>query len=1308
LVFTLILTLLSSCEKSKKRPDVSIETSTFRKIPNITREEINAIEVIKKEYGSFHCAIELGTDSFYDKNGGLSGYAVLFYDWLSRFFEIPFKPVFYEEPGSLVRRIDNNEIDFTIELTDTPERRAAYFMTRPIAQRPFTIYRIAGSPPLANIINSRKPRYAFLTNSVLLADATANTGYEFETVFVNDHIEAYPLLKNGVIDGYIAIDNTEAAFDKFGNVVGENFFPLIFRSSSLLTGKEELKPIINILDKALDVRTLSYLSELRRNGYQKYLGNKLYAQLNKEERSYINEHSGEGKRGIPIAAEFNNYPVSFFDAETDQWQGIFFDALNEISNMTGVKFECVNDPDTQYPELIAMLEKGEALIIPELFHIKENEGRFLWSQVPLLRDNYAFITISDFHNIDISGVTYLHVGFRKNTHYAELFKKMFPDHPDFTEYNTQEETWNALKNGEIDAIFSSRRRLVIYTNYHEEAGFKLNLLFENEFDTSFGYNRDAAVLRSIIDKSLGMIKINSISNQWMNRSYDYRAKLTAARFPWLIGVSVLISLILVLVLVLLTRSRNIGKKLETQVNERTRELSFETSKLQAIINSIPDILFCKDTNLKYTQCNTPFQTFLGIEESKVLGKADREGTWLLPEDAEKIYGIEKTVIREKQILKLEENILSPLTGRKKIFETIRAPIRQDGVVVGLIAVVRDITRRKAMEDEIRTALQSKTNFLARMSHELRTPLNVVIGLTDLILDDARIDVYIANNVLKINNAGSTLLSIVNDILDFSKVESGKLEITPVEYYTASVLNDIVTVVITRLGEKPVKFNLDIKEDMPEILLGDDLRVKQILINLLNNAVKFTREGNIELSIRCTREENAVWMDIAVSDTGIGIRENDLKKLFEDYYQINEKATRSVEGTGLGLAITKKLVDLMNGTISAESEYGKGTTFRLRLKQGFISNAPLGMSTVEKLRSFQYAQDKRHANKRILRLDLSYARVLVVDDVLTNLDVAAGLLRKYRMQVDCLDNGPAAIERIREGTPVYNAVFMDHMMPDMDGIETADRIRALGTEYARKLPIIALSANAIHGTEQLFYEHDFQAFITKPIDLTELDLAVKKWVRDENRDDIPVIIEPVSNESVIPVEIDIPDVDSQKGLSLYAGNTGVYLSLLRSYVANTPILLEKLRVVTENTLPKYNVSVHGLKGSSANIGAESIREQAFELEKISREGNLQGVWALNGKLIADTKLVIANIEAWLKQYDASKEKKPVRKAPDRELLKQLRQSCKKYDIRGADKILSVLESSDYEQDADLVSWVRNQIEISNFTEAAQKLEEVLSS
>jgi len=279
--------------------------------------------------------------------------------------------------------------------------------------------------------------------------------------------------------------------------------------------------------------------------------------------------------------------------------------------------------------------------------------------------------------------------------------------------------------------------------------------------------------------------------------------------------------------------------------------------------------------------------------------------------------------------------------------------------------------------------------------------------------------------------------------------------------------------------------------------------------------------------------------------------------------------------------------------------------------------------------------------------------------------------------------------------------MDHMMPGMDGIEAADRIRALGTEYAKKIPIIALTANAIHGTDKVFYEHDFQAFITKPIDVVEMDTVIRKWVRDDNHEDIPVIDE--SSDVDIQTEnmtIEIPGVDTQKGLALYAGARNVYLPLLRSYAANTPKILDKLRTVSAETLPSYVISVHGLKGTSAGIGAQTIREAAANLEAISRTGDLQGVLAQNSKIIADTEVVVESIKTWLKQNDVRV--KARLKAPDRELLARLRQSCESYDMSGIDEAMAELEKTDYEEGADLVAWIREKIDISKIGEVAKRL------
>jgi len=1422
----LFLTVFSNCGKINEEPSVTaIEDLSFRNVPGITKSEIKAIEALKDQYGSFTCAVNLNTDSFYDKNGKPDGFAIMFFNWLSSFLEIPVECNFYEY-SEILKDVADGKIHFTIELTETPERREIYFMTSPLFKRTVKIYRIEGSKPLADIINSRPPRYAFPKGSIIAADTAANTGYSFETFFVDSSSDVYPLLKKGEVDAYIALDSMEYTFDAYGNVTDEIFFPMIFNTSCLSTGIAELEPVISVIEKSINAHNLDWLPGLRKDGYKKYLGHKLYSQLTEEERAFIKNNPV-----VPFAAEYYNYPVSFFNANTNQWQGIYFDALDDISAITGITFKRVNGTDTQYPELAAMLENGEALILSELLRIKEYEGRFLWSDISLLDDNYVLITKSDFRNIDIDEISDLRIGLRKNSHYSELFKELFPSHRNFAEYDTQQDNWAALTRGDIDGIFASRRRLLVNTNYYEETGFKLNIIFDRYFDTSFGFNKDATALKSIVDKAVRLINIDNISNQWMSRTYDYRIKLATAQRPWFIGVSILFFLILVLVSVLLRRSRNTGKRLEQLVKQRTNDLAFQTSmlktmidalpdvvfckdlefkytlcnnfmaesfgkkvdeilgndntlalgllpeeteltneadlkvinerrrivveewlpmadgnlrffemvksplvldgsvigimgigrditmrkrmedelefrtsKLQMIIDSIPDILFCKDTDFKYTQCNKHFEEFWGVREADMIGKTDENGGLFAEDFVKKMHDTELSVMGEEKIYTFEMEISAPLTGEKGSFESVLSPLKRNGIVVGMLCIARNVTQRKEMEEEIRAALRAKTSFLANMSHEIRTPLNVIIGLTDLLMEDGRLADYVTVNLLKISNAGGTLLSIVNDILDFSKIESGKLELTPVEYYTPSLLNDISTLVVTSLGEKPITFRLDIGDNLPETLYGDDLRVKQMLTNLLTNAVKYTRQGSIEFGVHCTVKEDAVkgddvLMDFTVSDTGIGIREEDMDKLFTDYYQADTKTNRSIEGTGLGLPITKRLVELMGGTISAESEYGKGTTFHLRFKQGYVNEKLIGADIIEKLRSFCFAGDKRILIKRLVRLNLNYARVLVVDDMQTNLDVAVGFLRTYKMQVDCLDNGRDAVERIREGNPVYNAIFMDHMMPGMDGIEATEAIRAIGTEYAKNIPIIALTANAIHGSEEMFYEHGFQGFISKPIDMVEMDSVIKKWVRDASREDVPVMETP---ESAEPVEINIPGVDTIKGLSLCAGAANIYISLLRSYTVNTPGILDKLRNVSAQTLSDYVITVHGLKGTSASICAENIRIAALELETMSRAGDLQGVLAKNGKFIADAQLITANIKAWLEQHDAGKNNKPRLKNPDIRLLADLKQCCENYDIKGMDRIISELESADYEEDADLIAWLRAKIETAEFDEAAQRI------
>jgi CheY-like chemotaxis protein len=480
-------------------------------------------------------------------------------------------------------------------------------------------------------------------------------------------------------------------------------------------------------------------------------------------------------------------------------------------------------------------------------------------------------------------------------------------------------------------------------------------------------------------------------------------------------------------------------------------------------------------------------------------------------------------------------------------------------------------------------------------------------------------------IRKIGVAGETLLKLINDILDISKIESGKLTLNPVRYETTKLIGDTVTINLFRLTDKPIEFKLEVGEELLCSLLGDDLRVKQILSNLLGNAFKYTNEGNVTLSVSTERVgENDVRLDIAISDTGIGIRKEDIEKLFEDYNQVDTQANRHIEGTGLGLSITKGLMGLMSGEISVESEYGKGSTFRVSLVQGFISHELIGAESAQALRELRI-HDLQQETVKPERPDLSHVRVLIVDDFLPNLDVAKWILGRYKMSVECVTSGQDAIDRISSMEPAFDAVFMDHMMPGMDGVEAVRRIRALGTEYAAAIPIIALTANAVIGNEQMFLDNGFQAFLPKPINLIQLDKTIRQWIMKQA--DVQQVL-----YAVHPPEhcagIEIAGIDAQRGLYLFDGDREMYIDFLRSYTDFIPAEIDKLRVVSEQSLPSFAIDVHTVKGASAGIGADVLAGHAKRLELMAKAGDLQGVISEKDKFIQDAESLIHSIEEWL--------------------------------------------------------------------------------
>ena len=760
-------------------------------------------------------------------------------------------------------------------------------------------------------------------------------------------------------------------------------------------------------------------------------------------------------------------------------------------------------------------------------------------------------------------------------------------------------------------------------------------------------------------------------------------------------------------------------------NENITDLNNAAMKLEAVVTNYTGIIWSVDRNFTITLYNGLLLEKLGRNSSQIVGRL-LEDYMNQEQHSLMIEKIHKTFTDGPQ------DWISKIDGR--ILHSRSMPIiDENNVTTSVVGSFDDITEISRLQTDLEAALNearkanlAKSDFLANMSHEMRTPLNAIIGLSELTLGNRELGGEVSSNCEKIYNAGLTLLSTVNDILDISKIEAGKFNIIDVEYDLPSLLNDTITQSILHKGEKPIEFILDIDEDLPSRLYGDDLRVKQVINNLLSNAFKYTREGKVELHVQCSRNGESVWLVIRVIDTGIGIRQEDLQNLFKDYTQLDKKFNRNIEGTGLGLSITKKIVEMMNGMITVDSEYGKGSVFTAKFRQKMINGAVIGKDIVDSLETFHYSDQKRMKNSQLERIRLPYAHILVVDDVVSNLDVAKGMLKPYGVHVDCVTSGKDAIEAIREEKVKYNAIFMDHMMPEMDGIEAAKIIREeIGTEYSKTVPIIALTANAIMGSEKMFLENGFQAFISKPIEIGHLDEVIRTWVRDTELEktmdkvdvhgttlpnirggrDRRIFTDRRSGIDRRSFGKTINGIDMEKGIARFNGDEESFLLALQSFAENTHPLLEKIREFSEDQVSDYTITIHGIKGSCLGICAGIAGNKAELLEKAAKDGNLNYVMANNNAFIATAEKLIGDIEELLEEI-AFENPKPRKEKPDRDLLLKLVSACESYDMDGVDSAMDEIGSCEYNSDDGLATWLKENVEQMNFIQIVEKLSSLM--
>ena len=780
--------------------------------------------------------------------------------------------------------------------------------------------------------------------------------------------------------------------------------------------------------------------------------------------------------------------------------------------------------------------------------------------------------------------------------------------------------------------------------------------------------------------------------------------------------------------------------------------------LQAVSNNYKGLIWSVDnqriiTTFKgqYTKILLPFaESMEGKSISVIQEKADHLD--ILP------Y-VEKTFREGPQ------NWITEILG--SVYHSYTTPMYDEkGVLIGVVGSTDDVTETVRLQRALEDANRAKSDFLASMSHEIRTPMNAIIGMAELSLRED-IPRTVRDNINTIKYAGDNLLEIINDILDLSKIESGHIEIVNEEYTLSSLIDDVVHIIKSKALESRLRFVVNVENHIPNNLMGDVKRIRQIILNLLSNAIKYTDSGFVSFSVNGDMaDKDVIMLNIEVADSGRGIAKDDLEKLFEKFVRFDTERNRNVEGTGLGLTITKSLVDAMGGEIDVRSVVGEGSVFTIKLPQKIESHEKLALvenndeknvliferreickssiiqtmdglgvkyrivSTIpeffDELVSNRYSYvlvaavlyehtkkdfgeiktdakimliaefgevvKERNINvmttpiysipvanflndvadhpvnglthRESARSIAPDAMILSVDDVNTNLSVLEGLLELYKVQVVSCRSGPEAIEAIKAAA--YDLVFMDHMMPGMDGIEATKRIRALSADYpyTESIPIIALSANAVLGAKEIFLQNGFDDFLSKPIDMAKMHSMLIKWIpadKWENEEESEDNKEQEPADSIEINMIQINGVNVGRGIARTGGTIENYIRMLAIFQKDSIGKKKEIKLCLDTTdLPLFTIYVHAMKSAAANIGAENLSEAAAVLEEAGREGNIQLITTRSMQFLADLDELLQNIDAVLAIANDRKQNIPVDTDYINDELKRLREAIISFD------------------------------------------------
>lgn len=860
---------------------------------------------------------------------------------------------------------------------------------------------------------------------------------------------------------------------------------------------------------------------------------------------------------------------------------------------------------------------------------------------------------------------------------------------------------------------------------------------------------------------------------------------------------------------ILFKERNIVTRKMKQIKEQKLE------HFNLFLKFCNESVIALDSDLRFIYSSDSFLKRIGYEVNRDLTGAhlyEVYSQYRGEENAKEFCQLCRECLQTHETIERQIEYNSPIdNSRKHTTIAISPATNEQGELQNLVIVLKDVTEFYEMKEKAEIAGKAKTEFLANMSHEIRTPMNAIVGMVELIMREDISDT-VREHIYNIKSAGTNLLGIINDILDISKVESGKIELLEDEYEFASIINDITNMAVVRINEKDIDFLVEIDPTIPYKLYGDEIRLRQIIINLVNNAIKFTTSGFVKLKIESQKiEYNEVKLKVSVKDTGMGIKEEDLEKLFESFKQVDTRKNRNIEGTGLGLAISKSLVELMDGKIFVESVYGQGSEFSFIVNQKITNYKGFAEVNEEKLNEniLVYEEQKTYKESlkytfKTLGLKVDYckdevefinlikeksynhifasykiiekykgeiinrnsdiklnaminrgetyhivdevtyiqkplyslpiasilneenisllytkdsnenqvtfiapeAKILIVDDNAVNLKVACGFMSQYHMEMDTAISGFEALEMVTKKK--YNLIFMDHMMPEMDGLDTTKAIRSINGEYYKNVPIVALTANAISGAKEMFLSNSMQDFLSKPIDAKKLNNVLKRWIPNELKKHPNECVQNniTKNEEKKEVKLDLVGIDYK--ISLKKNNLDIdsYIDILKIFLKDGNSKIDKLDYYANEELKRYIIEIHSIKSSSLSIGACSLSEKARLLEDAGKNGDIKYIKENHKSFMKEYKDILGSISENLNNIESNNdsnyiEKIEINKDDIANKIECIKNSLDDFDSDVAIELLEELKSVKLEEENSAI--INKTLEFINMFEYDEAIE-----